>query len=170
VKRTAIVAAVLALSCLAAGPSSVIPGLAGVYKHRHQNGDVTGATYVSEDVLEIVQTGPRAAYVRAVLRFYNGHSCGIHGIAHEQKGGLVYRTKNSYGSGPPVCELRVDRVGREVRLDDGDATCHGFCGMRGTLSDRRFPAASRRSIRYMARLKASREYREAVEEDAQARR
>lgn len=161
-------AAALALLVLgAASPAPIdLARLAGVYKVGFTNSLVTGETYRSENILEIVETGPGAAYIRTELEFFNGHSCSLWGIGHVEGAALVYRSKQEpYTPGDPPCVLRVFTKGGKVILDD-DGTCQAWCGARGTLSGIDFPLSKRRPIRYMASLKASREYAQAVAEDA----
>src|SRR5436190_18737451 len=93
----AAVALGIALVAAAGSPTAAADGnprpdqLAGVYKRSFANGTVDGDKYTSEDVLEIVPVGPRTAYVRARLQFYNGHSCSMYGIARAEGPRLVYR-------------------------------------------------------------------------------
>ncbi len=161
-----IVLAIAAAGAAMAAAASLPEALAGVYKDHFQNGLVTGETYRSEDVLEIVPTGPTAAYVRTILEFYNGHSCSLSGIAHVEGADLVYREPPSKKVGDVPCVLHVARKGAKVELSDEDGSCKAYCGARGSLSGDDFPASSRRVIRYMPRLKASREFKEALQEDA----
>ena len=51
-------------------------------------------------------------------------------------------------------------------LSDEDGSCQAYCGARGSLSEDSFPLSSRRAIRYLPRLKASSEFKEALDEDA----
>jgi hypothetical protein len=142
----------------------------GVYKHRFKNGNVDGETYVSEDVLEVVRVAPDAAYVRAHLDFYNGHICAISGVARVEAGDLVYRTPALQAEGAPgECVLRVSPRRDAVSLAD-NFTCREYCGARGMFGGTRFPTASRRPIRYMPRLKASREFTDAMAKYSQAAR
>jgi hypothetical protein len=53
---------------------------------------------------------------------------------------------------------------KEVRFDDADQTCKASCGARGSFDGEAFLRSARREIRYLERLKASREYREALGE------
>jgi hypothetical protein len=140
----------------------------GVYKHRFENGDVNGRKYVSEDVLEIVPLSSDRAYVRLRLNFYNGHLCALSGVAHVQDKALVYRPVAPAINGP--CELRLEASSDKITFADRDDHCREvYCGARGMLRGMSLPAASRRPIRYLARLKASRQFQEALAEDAVAR-
>lgn len=149
----------------------------GVYKHRFQNGLVEdgGAKpdrqIMSEDVVEIVRYDASSIYVRARLNFYNGHICGISGIARYDpaKGAFVYRTREASLPEEPPCELAVSLTGRQLVLSDrpqpeAAATCRAYCGVRGSLSNYGIERSSKRKIRYLERLKASRKYRDAVAE------
>jgi hypothetical protein len=61
-----------------------------------------------------------------------------------------------------TCEMNlVVKGGKLVFNDIGRCRDH-FCGARGAFDGTAFPLTARRPIRYMARLKASREYRDAL--------
>jgi len=170
----AFLSSVVIVGAATGGSAAVKPldpaSLAGVYKQRFTNGLVTGETFTSEDILEIVPVSNTSAYVRVHLEFYNGHTCSLSGIAHVERQALVYRTDLDYEQ-PPLnrCVLSIERSGDQIMLSDGRNSCKGFCGVRGSLMNVDFPAASRRPIRYMARLKASPGYRDAVALDANRR-
>jgi len=166
-------AAVAALAVLvpasdaAAVGSSLPETLAGVYKSQFKNALVDGETYRSEDILEIAPTAPDAAYVRAHLEFYNGHLCAIFGIAHVERNELVFRDSalaNRATDGR--CVLHVTRRADKITLSDEGGSCQDYCGAGGSLSDDSFPAASRRPIRYLARLKSSWQFKQALAQDA----
>jgi hypothetical protein len=168
-RRAPIVAtlAAIAISGAAVAAGLSLPeALAGVYKTRFNNGLVTGEKFVSEDILEIVPTAPAAAYVRLHLEFYNGHECALSGIVHVEGPDLVYREPPADKAGDRVCVLHVSRKSGKVALSDEGGSCQAYCGARGSLSNDSVPLSSRRTIRYMARLKASSEFKEALAEDA----
>jgi hypothetical protein len=156
--------ALLAVALPAATAAPLDPAtIAGQYIAHHPNGDISGASYFTDDVLEIVPTKPGAAYVRLQSYFYNGHQCSLSGIAHVEGPRLVYRPKVQ-----PGCTFGIRRNGASIALEDGDGQCRAYyCGARGGLDDpTSFAAKTRKPIRYMARLKASSEYRDALKEDA----
>lgn len=135
---------------------------AGVYKIQFDNALVSGERYRSENILEIAEVSSGAAYVRLELEFYNGHQCAIWGIADRVGQTLVYRTASIVSEEP--CVLTLRRAGRKVVLSDKDDICQrGTCGARGTYEGISFPISARRPIRYLPRLKASTEYKDAVE-------
>jgi hypothetical protein len=151
--------------CCAAGASSPVTTLAGRYGAHFQNGLVDGTRYWSDDVVEIVPVSATAAYVRAELQFYNGHSCSIAGVATAQGDALVYRAPAAALPGSADrCILTVSRKGTDLLLDDGDGGCKDFCGARGSLSHDTLPWKSKRPITYMTRLKTSSPYRDALTE------
>lgn len=152
--------AAIALLAAAAGPASPVDALSGRYDRSFPNATVDGERYTGEDIVEIVRVTPDAAYVRASLSFFNGHSCGIAGVARVQGKRLVYRERASPDGGQ--CTLTIERAGRSLRLDDGGGACKDHCGARGSFTDHDLPFASRRPIRYMTRLKASTQYRQAL--------
>ena len=156
---------------LAAGPASPDPAqrLVGRYAMDVQEGFMDSKeTYTGLRIAEIVPVAPRAAYVRVALDYFNGHSCDISGVAKAEGDALVYRdpdTSMAYPeSSSKQCVLTVRRVGKSLRIDDGDESCHSYCGARGTLSNVSLPYASKRPIRYLDRLKRSAEYRAAITE------
>ena len=160
------IAALAAAAALTAAPIA-IDDVTGVYKSRFNNGLVDGTTYKSEDVLEIVKVSPRQAYVRAHLEFYNGHVCDISGVAQLENGALVYRPHENLGK--DKCELALQRKGDKIVFGDKNFACKDmYCGARGSFNDESFPMSSRRSIRYMPRLLASRQYADAMREQGLA--
>ena len=147
-----------------------IAALEGVYKRRFKSGVVVPGqadeTVAAEDVIELARHDRTRLYFRAVLQFYNGHSCGIHGIASRESDAFVFRDRAGGGE-EESCTFRISANKTELVLTDritpdGAATCQAFCGARGSLSEYRIPLKARRPIRYLARLKASRQYQEAV--------
>lgn len=168
--RQPLLALALVLPLLTIGASAPDPAqtLAGRYYKQSQLHIVgfESEPYTGEDVVEIVPIAPRTAYVRVHLDFTNAHSCAIYGVARAEGDALVYRDPRpafrSYGR----CVLTIRHAGRSLSIDDGEQTScwPGHCGVRGTLSGVTLPHASKRPIRYMPRLKASREYRNALAE------
>jgi hypothetical protein len=139
--------------------------IAGVYRNRFKNGFVRpeDGTYQSEDVLEVVPLDENAAYVRMTLEFFNGHSGGIYGVATVQGSTLVY---DDLRSGSDHCVVQyVWEAEQVVTKADYELTpgCSSYHGARGSLDGAKFKRSSRGEIRYMTRLKASKEFREATE-------
>jgi hypothetical protein len=153
----------LGLAAIAAAPASPVSSLAGRYSKHFQSGMVDGSKYWVDDVVEIVPVDAAHAFFRAELAFYNGHSCSIAGVAKASGGKLVYGEKQPSYDGGPTCRLTITTKGKSLLLDDGDGSCHSYCGARGSLSDFDFiPLSSKRPISYMARLKGSGEYKQAI--------
>jgi hypothetical protein len=124
---------------------------------------VDGSKFWSDDVVEIVPVDAGHAFFRAELAFYNGHSCSIAGVAKAASGKLVYSEKQPSYDGGPTCHLTITTKGKSLLLDDGDGSCQSYCGARGSLSGFDFiPLSSKRPISYMARLKGSGEYKQAI--------
>ena len=148
---------------VAAAPSLQPAQVAGAY-HRHVSGAfMNGKEYGAEDVLEIVPVSPTTAYVRTLLNFGNGHVCSMYGVFDAVGADLVYRDPTRVeGEAPCVLKLRVR--GPRLEFDDGQETCRGDCGARGSWGGEGFPLTARRPIAYMSRLRASRQYRDAVAE------
>ena len=133
--------------------------LAGRYYRQFPDALVGGEKYTGEDVVEIVPVAAGAAYVRLHLDYYNGHTCALSGIAKAKGVGLVFDDGGQAGN---HCVLRIERSGSSLRLDDSAGKCFDYCGARGTLTNVRVPYSSRRPIRYLARLKSSPQYRNAL--------
>ena len=153
----------LGLMAIAAAPASPVTSLAGRYSKHFQNGMVDGSKFWSDDVVEIVPIDATHAYFRADLAFYNGHSCGITGVAKAVGSKLVYSEKQPMYDGGPTCRLTISAKGKALLLDDGDSSCQGYCGARGSLSNYDFiPFSSKRPISYMPRLKGSSQYKDAI--------
>lgn len=157
------VAAVLpALLLLGAAASRPVDALAGRYSERFRNALVTGEAYWSENIVEVVPVDARHAYVRLDLQFFNGHLCGLSGIAASEGDALVYREPKSGVSGGE-CTLTLRRHGAELGWDDG-GSCKAYCGARGSFHQDGISWKSRRPITYLKRLRASSQYRDALAE------
>ena len=152
----------LATPVNATEPDPALAAIAGVYKHRFQNGTVQGDEYQSENILEIVPTGPDQAYFRTHLEYFNGHTCDLYGIADWRDGALHFQDRATEGY--PACRLRLEvKDGNIVFVDDPDVPCRNdYCGARGSFN-LDFKAGEKRRIRYMDRLLASTEYAAAKE-------
>jgi hypothetical protein len=158
-------------------PAEAMKQMEGVYKHRFKNGIITPGKapmeadepYESEDIVEIVPHDATHVYVRAELQFYNGHSCSVAGMAGFENGKFVYHDPEPPIASEPACVLTLVQNKDTVTLTDrlapeGAATCSMHCGARGSLSNYVMPKSTRRPIRYLKRLVASREYKKAVED------
>jgi len=153
-------------------PSELMREIDGVYKQRFKNGIVVPGkadeSYESENVVEIVPHDDDHVYLRAHLEFYNGHSCDIAGMAGYEHGAFVYHDPAPPLTGEHPCALRLHVTDKRLMLTDrvtpdAEATCRAYCGARGHW-DHEIDRDQRRAIRYMERLKKSREYRKAVED------
>lgn len=136
--------------------------LAGRYYNQFPDGLVTGEKYTGENIVEIVPVASGAAYVRLHLDYYNGHTCALAGVAHSVGDALVYQSKDDWDD--QTCVLKIRRTGKSLSIDDNGDTCKGYCGARGSLSGVQLPFASKRPIRYLARLKRSPQYAAAIAE------
>lgn len=155
----------LGMSSAALGAAAVSPvsQLAGRYSKSFPNGLVDGTEYTSEDIVEIVTVDPKHSYVRLDLEFFNGHVCGLRGVARAEGDALVYREPGE-PIGRKQCVLRIERKGAQLTWDNGDNSCSAYCGARGSFGDGALPWRSKRPITYLARLKGAREYRDALTE------
>lgn len=165
-----IVVATAALAQNDAGATSHNPSVAstirkidGVHKSRFANSTVQQEKFQSEDILEIVPYGSDAIYFRVHLEFYNGHLCDLQGIAKYKDGAFLYHGPPD--SGPDICTLTITPGNKDITLDDIGGNCRAAtCGARGGYHGVGFARSSRRTIRYMKRLLASKEYAAAVAE------
>ncbi len=171
--RLIIVASVFLLSLSAfasaktVSAAEAIKRIEGVYKHRFANSTVQDEHFTSEDILEIVPYDGDKIYFRVHLEFYNGHTCDLVGIAVYEHGKFVFRIQNDLAANS--CELIIGQSGKNIVFDDVDGNCRSYsCGARGGYHGAGFPMKARREIKYMKRLKASREYANAVADFAKS--
>lgn len=135
--------------------------IAGVYKERFKNGDVSGGVYQSENILEIVPYNNGAVYFRTDLEFFNGHSCALSGIAHAISDGYIFKEKSEN------CEFTLQARDGKITFYDKDGQCRrNTCGARGSYNGIFFTTSQKRPIRYMERLKSSLQYRAAIKHDS----
>ena len=143
--------------------AAAIKSIEGVYKTRFANSTVHEEHFVSEDILEIVPYTADKIYFRLHLEFFNAHICDLFGIARYEDGSFVFHGPPAVSEEPCILKIRA-RKG-SVTLDDVGSNCRGYsCGARGGYQGAGFPMTSRRAIRYMQLLTASREYAEAITE------
>lgn len=159
-----ILACSMALPLPSRGQTADLHAIAGVYKNRFENAFVSGETFQSEDILEIVELSPAKAYVRLSLHFFNGHTCSFWGVARTHGDRLVYRGGRSSKEG---CELTLRAKEGALVLEDKEGICRASsCGARGYFDGIGFDLGKRRPIRYMDRLRASWQFKEALEEES----
>jgi hypothetical protein len=163
-----------ALSCCAAtGDASPIATWAGrydrsfVFVQNGVNGVVTARDRLS-DILEVVPVSSNAAYISIVTIGHVEDACSISGVAQVEGSRLVYRDRTRPRASDAACTIAIARVGRSLRIYDGldeaglESGCaQMYCGANGGFSVT-LPQSSRRSITYLARLKSSPEYRDAL--------
>jgi len=172
-----LLAALCARGASAQEPAQLMQKMAGVYKHRFMSATITPGKapgeadepYQAEDVIEIVPYDADHVYVRVHLDFYNGHTCSVAGMARYEHGAFVYRDTLSLAvAAYPPCTLKVSEEHGQLTLTDratpdAVSSCRAYCGVRGSLNYS-IGIDQRRAIRYLDRLKASREYKRAVDE------
>lgn len=165
---------ILAGTAIAATPASpavqAMERIAGVYKHRFMSGVIVPGkdeteSYQAENIVEIVPYDRDHVYVRVHLDFFNGHSCGIYGMARFEDGMFVYRDPAPPIVGDFPCVLKVGEKDGMLTLTDrsppnAGRTCEAYCGARGSLNYE-IGMDKRRPIRYLERLKGSRQYKDA---------
>ncbi|QBB71034.1 hypothetical protein ELE36_12115 [Pseudolysobacter antarcticus] len=142
--------------------SKLITQIDGVYKKQFANGNVDGEHYTSEDILEIVRVAEDAVYFRASLAFFNGHSCGQHGIARFSQAGVFVFNDTQKFANDAVCRLQFEVSDKAITIKDPDGLCRNYCGARGSFNGETFLRSARRTIRYMTILKNSEQYKEAL--------
>lgn len=68
------------------------------------------------------------------LSFFNGHSCGLRGVAKQTEDGWLYQEKTG------ECKLNIFLDEDLIVLNsDEDATCQNYCGSNGSFSNSHFP-------------------------------
>jgi len=143
--------------------AEAIKRIEGVYKTRFANSTVHDEKFLSEDILEIVSYDTDKIYFRLHLEFFNAHICDLFGIATYEEGSFVFHGPAGVSEEP--CKLAISIADRSIKLDDAGGNCRQYsCGARGGYSGAGFPLSSRREIRYLKLVKASREYAEAITE------
>ena len=179
--KVVLMLAALALPVLAAdAPSAKLIGdIEGVYKHRFPNRIIVPGKpdekYEAEDVLEVVRHDDQHIYVHAALTFDNGHRCTLYGIAAYENGAFVYHDPNPNLSDKQICMVTIAAKGETLTLTDratpkGPSTCASLCGARGSLGDYSIAASKKSKITYLPKLKAGKEYRQAVKAYDEAQR
>ncbi|MBW8901787.1 MAG: hypothetical protein JF619_27590 [Massilia sp.] len=176
--RTFVLLLALLCTCVASAqePARLMQDMAGVYKQRWMSATITpgkapgeaDVPYQAEDVIEIVPYDADHVYVRAHLDFYNGHTCDIAGMGRYEQGAFVYHDPERLAPEEPPCVLKVSVEGGKLTLTDRAApdapeSCRTYCGARGAL-EYAIGMDKRRPIRYLDRLRASRQYRQAVDD------
>lgn len=179
--KVALMLAALALPVYAADTPSarLIGDIEGVYKHRFSNRIMVPGKadekYEAEDVVEVVRHDDEHIYVHAALTFDNGHHCGFHGIAGYENGVFVYHDPNPNLSDKQACMVTIAARGKTLTLTDratpqGPSTCKTLCGARGSLGDYAIAASKKSKISYLPKLKATKQYRQAVKAYQEAQR
>jgi hypothetical protein len=149
------------------GPGPPTSELAGVYKTRFRNADVSGDSYMSENVLTIAPYRPGLTYFSVHLEFFNGHECEISGIAKASDDELRYHKILM----DEPCDLTIRRAADGIHVfEASNGACRNeSCGMRGGYGESPdakadFPMSSRRPIRDLPALLASDDVRDAIRE------
>ena len=143
--------------------------VAGVYKHRFANGDVSGDKFTSEDVFELVKITPKTAYFRIHAEFFNGHMCALWGVADLESEALTYHGPLDFEGDPCVLKFTVNEIG--IIANDVGGYCRiESCGARGRYGDGDrvdYPFQAKRRIRYMPVILKSWEYSAAMKEHSE---
>ena len=179
--KVVLMLAAMAIPAFAADtPSARLIGeIEGVYKHRFTNRIIVPGKpdekYEAEDIVEVVRHDDEHIYVHAGLTVDNGHHCALHGIAAYQNGVFVYHDPNPSLSDKQACMVTIATKGETLTLSDratpkGPSTCTSLCGARGSLGDYSIAASKKAKINYLPKLKASKEYRQAVKAYDEAQR
>lgn len=167
-----LLAALCACAASAQEPAQLMQKMAGVYKERFMSAAINpggpDTPYQAENIVEVVPYDADHVYVRAHLDFYNGHTCDIAGMGRYEHGAFVYHDPDRLLPDEPPCALKVSIDGGKLTLTDratpdAISTCRAYCGARGALNYG-IGMDKRRPIRYLDRLKASREFRKAIDD------
>jgi hypothetical protein len=136
--------------------------LTGMYRYSFKNGFAGGnkdEEYMATNILELVPYDKDSMYFRAKLSFFNGHTCGISGIAERDGARLTYYDTTD-GNG---CVLHVVPTLTSITLDDPTGQCRMMsCGARGGYGSENFSPKRRKKITYMSKLLNSPQYQDAV--------
>lgn len=134
--------------------------VSGVYKDRFKNGDVAGNKFQSENILEIVKLSPDTTYFRTHLEFFNGHICGLWGVAERKDNALIYKS-TAHSS----CEFKITFGKDKIALGDENGQCRqDTCGTRGGYDHITFDRDTGHAIRYMSTLRNSPQFKDALKE------
>jgi hypothetical protein len=114
-----------------------------------------------DSVVEIVPIAARHAYVHFDLHAPDGARCELSGIADAVGPALIYRA--SRHSSAPQCRITIRRQDQRLTYVDAGDTCASLCSARDGF-DGSMAWGTRRRISDSAKLRASRPYRDAVEE------
>ncbi|MCJ2186090.1 hypothetical protein [Novosphingobium beihaiensis] len=128
-----------------AAPLPLLTELAGQYTHKFKNGDISGDTYYSTDVVKIFPLDRESALISMELNFFNGHACSVYGVAKVEREKLVYRDRSEWLPDERECTLNIWRDQDRIRWED-EGTCQFHCGSRGGLSNGEMSVTSRRAI------------------------
>ncbi|MCX7360233.1 MAG: hypothetical protein NT015_19090 [Alphaproteobacteria bacterium] len=137
---------ILALCACAAAATNVAAQWDGRYEDRFENGLVSGETFESTNVLDVLRIDDQSALVEIGLEFYNGHECSFSEVFHVEGEALVYREQ---GTSDPAeqCTMTITRTSDAMVLHDENYGCaHGTCGARGGYDGISLPVASRRAF------------------------
>jgi hypothetical protein len=165
-----------AMNAAAQDATQLMQQMAGVYRHPFMSASITpgkepgeaDVPYQAEDVIEIVPFDADHVYIRAHLDFYNGHTCDVSGMGRHEHGAFVYHDPEPPLEGYPPCALKVAVENGKLTLTDratpdAVASCRAYCGVRGGW-DYAIGMDRKRPIRYMDRLKNSRQYTHAIDD------
>lgn len=178
-------AAILGMSSTASAQGA-LDDWAGVYRFNHQIAFSSDPElFDAENILEIVPVSATQAYVRANITGHNADHCKFYGVASLVGDRLVYtgqpesflerkridpsQDRLETASVTDHCELVVSRGADDkgqpiILLGDENNRCKARCGHRAYFDGMSWPTKSRRDIGYMAIVRASREYAEALKE------
>ena len=141
----------------------------GIYNGVDAKGEPAIEKYISEDILEIAPYKENSFYFRKETQFFNGHGCGIYGIATRAAPNSYVFDDNE--EDPRMhCQLQARISNSKIEFEDitprdpsleWQSACQSHCGARGVINDS-WDRDKKRSIRYMLRLKKSVPYGAAI--------
>ncbi|GGA63301.1 hypothetical protein GCM10011507_13690 [Edaphobacter acidisoli] len=105
--------------------------IAGRYRRRFANGDVTGDHFTSIDKMTITALA-NAVDFDLHLEFYNGHECSLKGKATYARAGSFVYLQKSDDAQEPECVFEIVPEKNGVKLKDKTGGCKMMsCGERG---------------------------------------
>lgn len=114
-------------------------------------------------MVEIARITNNRAFFRLDLPVERYQQCAISGTARVKGDALVYRETQADFDKGIYCELRITARDGSLVIDDADGTCYAWCNERASLSKFTIPLASKRPIPSLPELRASQQYRSAID-------
>jgi len=123
-----------------------IAAIVGGYRHKHHNGDTSGAIYSTTDTIDIEKASDRSIRYSLQMYFYNGHECSREGEAtYTSRGVFLDQEQDDLGD---KCYFEIIPTTTGIKLEDPTEKCReNSCGNRGTYDDAFFSFKTRISLK-----------------------